>query len=139
MSNWRFAVAALSVLAVPVLPVHADQAGPFDGKWVIDFLSTTAPSPTNSNASCPAMRIVVDVKNNMISGNLARETTNPKEVSDSTGPGSTPITGQVGSDGAFTATWQGYVASGNLAANSGTVIVVGECGPRQGTAVRAAN
>jgi len=133
MSKWLTASAAIAIVALPMLAAHAD---PYDGRWVIDFPPAAANPSINAGPGCPAMRIVANVKDSQISGNLRRERNSPMEVTDSAGPYATPLTGAVASDGSLTATWQSYTIAGKLAGDSGQVSLTGECGPRTGNAVR---
>ncbi len=133
MPKWLAAAVAVAALTLPILPAHAGQ---YDGRWVIDFPASEIYATTNSGRGCAAIRIVVDIKDGMISGNLGREPNNPTAVDNSAGSGSAPLTGTVAPDGAVSATWQNYAVTGKLAASDGQVNVTGACGPRTGKALR---
>ena len=134
MSKWLTAAAAVALLALPMLPARAAQQ--YDGRWVIDFPPAAANPSVNAGPGCPAMRIVVDIKDSQLSGNLGRELNSPMEVKNSAGPGAEPLKGSVTPDGSVAATWQNYAVTGKLAGDAGQVNVTGECGPRTGNAVR---
>ncbi len=132
MSKWLTSAAVAVALALPVLPASAAQ---YDGRWVIDFPSTGV-AGNNQNPACAAVRIVASVANDQIAGSLARSDNSPTEVTDSAGPGASPLTGTIAPDGTVSATWQGYEITGKLAGDGGIINVTGECGPRVGKALR---
>ncbi len=136
MSKWMSAAVAVAILALPIHPAHADQ---YDGRWVIDFPASEIYATTNSGRGCAAIRIVADIKDSKISGNLGRDPNSPTELNNGPGPGATPLTGTVAPDGTVSATWQNYAVTGKLAGSAGEVNVTGECGPRTGKALRVAN
>jgi hypothetical protein len=133
MPKWLAAAVAVAALTLPMLPAHAGQ---YDGRWVIDFPASEIYATTNSGRGCAAIRIVVDIKDGTISGNLGRDPNNPTAVDNSAGPGAAPLTGTVAPDGAVSAMWQNYAVTGKLGASDGQVNVTGACGPRTGKALR---
>ncbi len=133
MSKWILAAAAALVL--PVLPA---QAGQYDGKWVVDFPSVTLNSYTTQGGGCPALQLVIDIKDEAIHASLRHERDNPLEVKNTNGPAAEPVSGTVAADGSFTASWEGYQVTGRLGGKTGEAQVTGECGPRAGASTRIA-
>jgi hypothetical protein len=121
---------ALMLMASSV--TQASAAGPYDGKWVIDFLAAGYNSKTGVY-TCPAARLEIGITDSQVSGLLGRTGTGNTVAS---GQG-TPITGRVTADGSISAKWQNYAATGKLRAEGGQVAIVkSPCGPRKGTAIR---
>jgi hypothetical protein len=111
-------------------------AGPYDGVWQIDIPQSGALQ--DGGFACGSARIQVEVRNNVVSGSLKRNSSGSVETG-STGKSAAPVSGNVGPDGTFTAKWQGYTASGKLIGNSGKLMVQRLCGRVTAIASRAAS
>jgi hypothetical protein len=128
------AVAAVSfaALVLPMLPANA--AGPYDGRWVVDF-----PSPyeyiRNTGSVCSPFRLVVEVKDSQLEARLQREPVT-NEVENSNAANAVPVKGAVAPDGTVTATWEDFPVIGRLQGDTGAISVQGDCGPRTGRAQR---
>lgn len=136
-----FSVAAFS-LALSVTGVSlALAAGPFDGSWVLDVpAGRLKPGDYTSSASCPALRLPVQIRDSKVTGELTRmpNTVGTPLIEPGGGRGSAPVTGTVQPDGTVVAQWENYHAAGKLAGDGGQVTVQGECGPRIAKATRTA-
>jgi len=137
MSPIRTAAAALLCLSVTLggLSAAAQDKGRYDGTWVVDI--PVAIEQKTTNPTCPALRLVIRVKDDQISARLLR---NPvgNTISNSDQPDAPVLTGHVDPDGTVNAEWQGFSATGKLAGDTANLVVKGECGPRNATGVRVA-
>src|SRR5262249_45693138 len=95
---------ALAALAVPGL---AGAAGPFDGTWQVDAAPQGgAGTATDSPSGCEGLRLQFDVKDNQVIGSMRRSPYGANRVEQSTGRGSSPVSGTVSPDGTFNAQWE---------------------------------
>ena len=131
------AAALLACATLFLSPGVAGAAGPFDGTWVIDAPASGGRT-VEGRATCPALRMPIQIVNSKISGNLARSTSNRTEVVASQGRGSSPIRGSILTDGTFAADWQNFHIAGKITRDTMTAYWNGQCGPRsaQGTRVQ---
>lgn len=131
------AATAFAAFSLPILAAHA--AGPYDGRWVVDFPAVNTNLSTGANPGCASLRLVIDIKDNQLNASLARSVTaagGGQIVQNATGPGARPVIGSVKADGTVSATWENFPATGKLSGDQGEILVKGECGPRLGKAVR---
>jgi len=131
---------ALTLLASGAVPALA--AGPFDGSWVIDVpAGRLKPGDYTSSASCPALRLPVEIRDSKVTGQLTRSPTavGTPVIEPGGGRLSAPVTGTVQADGSVVAQWENYHAAGKLVGDGGEVTVQGECGPRVSKATRVKN
>jgi len=119
---------ALAALAVPRL---AGAAGPYDGTWQVDAAPAGgAGAATEGPSGCEGLRLQFDVKDNQVIGSMRRSPYGGGRVEQSTGRGSSPVSGTVAPDGTFNAQWENYRATGKLSGNKAELHWSGTCGPR---------
>jgi len=117
---------ALAAFTLPMAPAHA--AGRFDGTWIIDVPADRITSV--GDATCPALRLRVQITDNQVSGNFRRSYPEAENVVQDGGDNSASrVTGNVQPDGAVTAQWQNFHAAGRLLGPDAGLIVQSECGP----------
>jgi hypothetical protein len=135
-SSARLFMSAFTAAAILTASQAAFAAGPFDGKWVVDFPASGFIEATGGQV-CPALRLPIDIKDGHVFASLTRmPSVNGIMIETEDGPQSTPVTGTVQPDGAVQANWQSYDVTGKLDGDSGKVSVRGECGLRTGQAIR---
>jgi outer membrane protein OmpA-like peptidoglycan-associated protein len=118
---------ALAAFTLPTVPAHA--AGRFDGTWIID-LPPDVIAADDYAATCPALRLKVQITDNQVSGNLRRSdpaSLNVVEIGGRTA--SSQVSGAVQPDGDLSAQWQNFHASGRLVGPNAGLTVQTECGP----------
>ncbi len=135
MARNRILSAALAFLSVAAaaLPVAAQEKGRYDGTWVVDIPAAIEQKTTNP--TCPALRLVIQVKDDRVSARLERNPT-ANTVANSDASDAPVLTGHVTPDGTVNADWQGFTATGKLKGDTADLVVKGECGPRNATGVR---
>jgi hypothetical protein len=128
--NRPLIVASLALAAL-VLPRLAGAAGPYDGTWQVDAAAQGgAGAATEGPSGCEAARLQFDVKDNQIIGSMRRSAYGGGRVEQSTGRGSSPVSGTVSPDGTFNAQWEKYTATGKFSGNKVEMHWKGTCGPR---------
>jgi len=134
---WSASVACAAAFAVAVSAPPARAAGAYDGTWVIDIPASVQGNLTT--AACPALRLQVKIADSQVSASLERVPSGTSNtVENGTARNATPLTGAVAQDGTVVAQWEGFKANGKLAGDNGAVTVIGQCGPRNATAIRVA-
>jgi len=120
---------ALAAFTVPTIPAHA--AGRFDGTWIIDLPPDTIAADDYA-ATCPALRLRVQITDNQLSGNLRRSDPASLNVVETGGTSAaSQVSGAVQPDGDLSAQWQNFHASGKLVGPNAGLTVQTECGPMQ--------
>lgn len=118
---------ALAAFAVPIIPAYA--AGPYDGIWIIDVPADTI-SGDDSDPTCPALRLRVQIIDNQVFGNFKRSPPEMSNVVENGGRGgASRVSGSVQPDGTLTAQWQNFHAKGRMIGNGAGLMVQSECGP----------
>ncbi len=136
--KWMLPAAAVAALALPGVPAYA--AGPYDGTWTASAPAVAGGAVDYDLEACNAVQFQFDVKDNQVVGNL-RRTQYPQSgvnVTSAPGRGGTPISGGVSPDGALTAAWQSYRATGQMSGDKGQLQWKGQCGPRVAQLTRVA-
>jgi hypothetical protein len=133
MKRLLISFSASAMLAMPMVPALA--AGPYDGTWQVDAGPAGAGTSVSDVASCEAVRLQFQVKDNQIHGQLGRSPYGGGRVTQS-GRGTTPVTGTVAPDGTLNAQWQSYKATGKLTGDKAELNWKGSCGPRVATGGR---
>jgi len=133
MSRLVIAAASLAALLMPMVPALA--AGPYDGRWVVDFPTPVTNFRSSGNQCSTAFRLVVEVRDNRLEARLQRQVITG-EVENSNAANAVEVKGSVAPDGTVTAMWENYPVIGRLTGDVGAISVNGDCGPRTGRAVR---
>jgi outer membrane protein OmpA-like peptidoglycan-associated protein len=128
---------ALAAFTLPIVPVYA--AAPFDGTWIIDVPADRL-TPNDAEATCPALRLQVQIADNQVSGEFRRAYPEPQNVIENGGINkASQVTGQVQPGGGVTAEWQDFHAAGKLIGPDAGLTVQTSCGPLMATAYRLDN
>ena len=118
---------ALAALTVPMVPAYA--AAPFDGTWIIDVSADTI-RPDDSDPTCPALRLRVQITDNQMSGDFRRSYPEEHNVVENGGTNrAAQVTGHVAPDGTVTAQWQNFHAAGKMVGDKAALTMESECGP----------
>lgn len=134
----RLLIAASIALAVGAMPQFAGAAGPYDGNWYVDAAGQGgAGAGTEGPSGCEAARLHFQVQDNKIIGSMRRSPYGGGRVEESTGRGSSPVSGTVAPDGTFNAQWEKYTATGKFNGNKVEMHWKGTCGPRTAMGGRA--
>jgi outer membrane protein OmpA-like peptidoglycan-associated protein len=124
------ATAALALAGFAASTVSAHAAAPFDGTWIIDVASDTISGGGGGDATCPALRLRVQITDNQVSGDFRRSFPEVSNVVENGGnSNSSQVIGFVQPDGSVAAQWQNFHAAGQLAGNRGVLMMESECGP----------
>lgn len=121
-------------LALFASMLSASARGPYDGTWQVDTPRATGTANPTNPVGCDANRVVMQIKDSKISGNLERSATGRGRVENTTG--GLPITGTVAPDGTVNAHWETLDIVGRLTGDSGELRFRSDCGPRVATAKR---
>lgn len=123
------ATAALALVALIVPAAQAHAAAPFDGTWIIDVPADTV-GVSGADPVCPALRLRIQITDNRIAGNFTRSAPEMNNVVANGGSNSaSQVMGYVQPDGAVTAQWQNFHASGRMVGDKAGLRVESECGP----------
>jgi len=135
----RLLIAASLALAAGVVPQFAGAAGPFDGTWQVDAPQAGGQGAAEGGgrSGCEPLRLQIQVQDNRIQGSMRRSTTGANRVEQSTGRGSSPVTGTVAPDGTFNAQWESFRATGKFTGDKAEMHWNGSCGPRTAMGGRA--
>jgi hypothetical protein len=135
----RLLIAASLALAAAAMPQVASAAGPYDGNWYVDAAQEGGAGAAEGGApsGCEAARLMFQVQDNKIIGSMRRSPYGGGRVEQSTGKGSSPVSGTVAPDGTFNAQWEKYTASGKFTGNKVEMHWKGTCGPRTAMGGRA--
>lgn len=131
------AVAAAMVAAL-ASTAFAQATAPFDGTWRVRLPAAGSAYQTAA-ATCPALQMNVEIKDNQVTGHLVRlpTSTGALVVQSGQGPASADVTGTVDPSGQVSAQWMNYHASGMLQGDKGKITVIGDqCGLRDGTVTK---
>lgn len=124
-------------LAAAAFPLNAARAeGPYDGNWYVDAGPAGGNGYSENSGGCESVRIPFMVKDNQISGTLAKSAYGTGRVTEGSGSSGSPMTGAVAPDGTFTATWENYTGKGKLSGDKAELSWDGICGPRTATGAR---
>jgi hypothetical protein len=135
----RLLIAASLALAAGAMPQLASAAGPYDGTWYVDAAQAGGQGAAEGGArsGCEPVRLMFQVEDNKIIGSMRRSAYGGGRVEQSTGRGSSPVSGTVAPDGTFNAQWEKYAANGKFTANKVEMKWKGTCGPRTAMGGRA--
>ena len=122
-------IAAALCFALP-----AWAGGPYDGTWRVE--AQPAGEQLEQGQACPYVQFDLQIRDNQVQANLAYISPVDMGVIETSGPGSSALTGSVDPNGRFSADWMGLHGAGVLSGENGRLMWVGACGPRSAELTR---
>lgn len=130
-------IAASLALAALAIPRLAGAAGQYDGTWQVDAAQAGgAGTATDSPSGCEGLRLQFDIVDNKVVGSMRRSPYGANRVEQSTGRGSSPVSGTVAPDGTFNAQWEKIQATGKFTGDKVQMQWKGSCGVRTAQGAR---